>query len=136
MVSSIILITAVRRAWLQAFQAGVEKGNASGLMCSCASPAGPRYACTGQPFLVPCIVRCEPSVRASHPGVPSLGWAALCIDNAESYGSGVFGTGTQGGAIPSCANKGPSSQTPSASRPVRCALLNATGQSRVTLSLR
>ena len=25
---------------------------------------------------------------------------------AESYGEGIYGTGTQGGAIPSCANKG------------------------------
>ena len=27
-------------------------------------------------------------------------------DNAESAGYGIFGKGTQGGAIPSCANKG------------------------------
>ena len=27
-------------------------------------------------------------------------------DNAESAGEGIFGKGTQGGAIPSCANKG------------------------------
>merc|ERR1712195_13494 len=47
--------------FLPAFQAGVEKGNASSIMCS--------Y-------------------------------------NAESYGEGIYGTGTQGGAIPSCANKG------------------------------
>jgi beta-glucosidase-like glycosyl hydrolase len=47
--------------FLPAFQAGVEKGNASSIMCS--------Y-------------------------------------NAESYGQGIYGTGKQGGAIPSCANKG------------------------------
>ena len=47
--------------FLPAFQAGVEKGNASSIMCS--------Y-------------------------------------NAESYGEGIYGTGTQAGAIPSCANKG------------------------------
>ena len=47
--------------YLPAFRAGIEQGNASGLMCS--------Y-------------------------------------NAETYGSGLFGSGTQGGAIPSCANKG------------------------------
>ncbi len=29
-----------------------------------------------------------------------------CSYNAESYGEGIYGTGTQGGAIPSCANKG------------------------------
>lgn len=47
--------------FLPAFQAGVEKGNATSIMCS--------Y-------------------------------------NAESYGEGIYGSGTQGGAIPSCANKG------------------------------
>jgi len=47
--------------FLPAFQAGVEKGNASSIMCS--------Y-------------------------------------NAETYGEGIYGTGNQGGAIPSCANKG------------------------------
>ena len=47
--------------YLPAFEAGVERGNASGIMCS--------Y-------------------------------------NAETYGYGVMGNGTQGGAIPSCANKG------------------------------
>ena len=30
----------------------------------------------------------------------------MCSYNAETYGEGVFGAGTQGGAIPSCANKG------------------------------
>lgn len=30
----------------------------------------------------------------------------MCSYNAESYGEGIYGTGTQGGAIPSCANKG------------------------------
>ena len=30
----------------------------------------------------------------------------MCSYNAETYGSGIFGAGTQGGAIPSCANKG------------------------------
>jgi len=47
--------------YLPAFEAGVETGKASGIMCS--------Y-------------------------------------NAESYGEGIYGSGTQGGAIPSCANKG------------------------------
>jgi beta-D-xylosidase 4 len=46
--------------YLPAFQAGVERGRASGLMCS--------Y-------------------------------------NAETYGYGTMGNGTQGGAVPSCANK-------------------------------
>ena len=30
----------------------------------------------------------------------------MCSYNAETYGEGIFGPGTQGGAIPSCANKG------------------------------
>ena len=30
----------------------------------------------------------------------------MCSYNAETYGSGIFGAGTQDGAIPSCANKG------------------------------
>eukprot|EP00912_Choanoflagellata_sp_UC4_P002009 UC4_evm6s1289 len=30
----------------------------------------------------------------------------MCSYNAESYGYGIYGTGSQGGAIPSCANKG------------------------------
>ena len=30
----------------------------------------------------------------------------MCSYNAESTGEGIFGKGTQGGAIPSCANKG------------------------------
>merc|ERR1719454_2370386 len=30
----------------------------------------------------------------------------MCSYNAESYGEGIYGKGTQGGAIPSCANKG------------------------------
>ena len=30
----------------------------------------------------------------------------MCSYNAESYGEGIYGTGKQGGAIPSCANKG------------------------------
>ena len=47
--------------YLPAFEAGVETGKASGIMCS--------Y-------------------------------------NAESYGYGIDGKGTQNGAIPSCANKG------------------------------
>lgn len=47
--------------YLPAFQAGVEKGKATSIMCS--------Y-------------------------------------NAETYGEGIYGEGTQGGAIPSCANKG------------------------------
>eukprot|EP00937_MAST-01D_sp_MAST-1D-sp2_P005234 g5234.t1 len=47
--------------YLPAFQSGVEKGNASGIMCS--------Y-------------------------------------NAETFGYGIDGKGSQGGAIPSCANKG------------------------------
>eukprot|EP00045_Choanoeca_perplexa_P017763 m.265888 g.265888 ORF g.265888 m.265888 type:complete len:938 (+) comp17625_c0_seq69:4151-6964(+) len=47
-------------SFLPAFQAGVQRGNASGMMCS--------Y-------------------------------------NAETYGYGLYGNGTQGGAIPSCANK-------------------------------
>eukprot|EP00051_Salpingoeca_urceolata_P017464 m.237925 g.237925 ORF g.237925 m.237925 type:complete len:786 (-) comp18961_c1_seq6:65-2422(-) len=46
--------------YLPAFQAGVEKAKASGIMCS--------Y-------------------------------------NAETYGNGIYGKGTQGGAIPSCANQ-------------------------------
>jgi len=46
---------------LPAFQAGVERGNASGLMCSC---------------------------------------------TAVNYGVGIYGSGAQYGAIPSCANKG------------------------------
>ena len=56
------VVTAVdmQDTYLPAFEAGVVKGNASGIMCS--------Y-------------------------------------NAETYGYGVFGNGTQGGAIPSCANK-------------------------------
>ena len=32
--------------------------------------------------------------------------AIMCSYNAESYGNGIYGTGKQGGAIPSCANKG------------------------------
>ena len=31
---------------------------------------------------------------------------SMSSDNAESTGEGIFGKGTQGGAIPSCANKG------------------------------
>lgn len=31
---------------------------------------------------------------------------SLLSYNAESYGEGIYGAGTQGGAIPSCANKG------------------------------
>ena len=30
----------------------------------------------------------------------------MCSYNAETYGEGIFGAGTQNGAIPSCANKG------------------------------
>ena len=30
----------------------------------------------------------------------------MCSYNAETYGYGLFGNGTQKGAIPSCANKG------------------------------
>ena len=32
--------------------------------------------------------------------------AIMCSYNAESYGEGIYGTGKQGSAIPSCANKG------------------------------
>ena len=30
----------------------------------------------------------------------------MCSYNAETYGEGIYGKGNQGGAIPSCANKG------------------------------
>jgi len=42
----------------------------------------------------------QAGVEKAHPS------GLMCSYNAESFGEGLYGTGTQGGAIPSCANKG------------------------------
>ena len=67
-------------SYLPAFQAGVQRGNASGMMVRQAASLAP----------------------------PSSQYPLACLQcsyNAETYGYGLYGNGTQGGAIPSCANK-------------------------------
>jgi beta-glucosidase-like glycosyl hydrolase len=71
--------------YLPAFQAGVERGLASGSEC--------------------CPEAIHHSLIHQTTQLSLLRLAVMCSYNAETYGYGTNGNGTQGGAIPSCANK-------------------------------
>lgn len=73
--------------YIPAFQAGVERANASSIMCS---------------YNAETYCRSLLSNRRPSPLAPI---AELHLHKCR-YGEGVYGEGTQGGAIPSCANKG------------------------------